>query len=60
MQIELGIIPVKFVIIQIRMNFLYYILTESIDSIVNQVYMAQKVDSRKGDVVQLTFGEGKN
>ena len=59
MQLELGIIHVKFVIIQKRMNFLYYILTESIESIVNQVYTSQKVDRRKGDFVQLTFEDRK-
>ena len=54
LQLELGIIPVKFVIMQKRMNFLYYILNESMDSMLSQVYMAQKEDSRKGDFIDLT------
>ena len=54
LQLELGIIPVKFVMMQKRMSFLYYILNESMDSIVNQVYITQKEDSRKGDFIQLT------
>ena len=59
MQLEFGIVPVKFVIIKKRMNFLHYILQESIDSLVNQVYMAQKEDSRRGDFVQLTCEDRK-
>ena len=36
------------------MNFLYYMLNESMDSMLSQVYMAQKEDSRKGDFIYLT------
>ena len=35
------------------LNFLHYILNESMDSIVKQVYTALKEDSRKGDFVSL-------
>ena len=53
MQLELGIIPVMFVIKQKRLNFLHYILTESTESLVKQVYLELKADNRKGDLVSL-------
>ena len=53
MQLELGIIPVRFVVKQKRLNFLHYILNESMESLVKQVYIALKEDSRKGDFVSL-------
>ena len=49
--LELGIIPVRYVIIQKRLLFLKYILNESTDSMIKQVYMQMKQDSRKGDFV---------
>ena len=51
MQLEMGVISVKFVIMQKRMNFLHYILNESMDSMIRQVYNTLKEDSRKGDFV---------
>ena len=53
MCLELGIIPVKYVIIEKRLNFWKYILDESISSMIRQVYEALKIDSRKGDFVDL-------
>ena len=53
-QLELGIIPVKFVVMQKRLNFLQHILHESTDSMIKQVFMLQKHDSRKGDFKDLT------
>ena len=53
-QLEMGVIPVKFVIMQKRMNFLHYILNQDITSMIRQVYIALKEDSRKGDFVTLT------
>ena len=53
MNLELGIIPVKYVIQQKRLNFLHYILNEPMESLVKQVYLALKEDSRKGDFVHL-------
>ena len=53
MSLELGIIPVRFVIMGKRLNFLHYILNEPIDSIISEVYCALKEDSRKGDFVSL-------
>ena len=54
MQLEMGVIPVKFVIMQKRINFLHYILNQDINSMIRQVYDALKGDSRKGDFVKLT------
>ena len=54
MQLELGIIPVKYIIMQKRMNFLNYILHESKESMLRQVFDALKEDSRKGDFKELT------
>ena len=50
---ELGIIPVKFIINRKRANFLKYILNESKDTMIRQVYEALKVDSKKGDFFSL-------
>ena len=53
MLLELGIIPVRFVLMQKRMMFLYYILKENTNSMIRKVYEALKLDSRKGDFVNL-------
>ena len=53
MCLELGIIPVKFVIMEKQLNFLRYILQESMTSMLRQVYETLKSDSRKGDFVSL-------
>ena len=49
MYLELGITPVKYVIMGRRVNFLHYILNEHIESMVGHVFRALKEDSRKGD-----------
>ena len=54
MMLELGIIPVRFVIMQKRMQFLQYILQESTDSMLSRVFQTLKEDSTKGDFVALT------
>ena len=54
MMLELGITPVRFVIMQKRMQFLQYILKESTDSMLFRVFQALKAESRKGDFVALT------
>ena len=54
MMLELGVIPVRVVVIQKRMQFLHYILQEHKDSMLRQVFDALKDDSRKGDFVELT------
>ena len=53
MCLELGIIPVKYVLISKRLNFLHYILSENISSILRKVYDTMKCDSRKGDFYNL-------
>ena len=53
MHLEFGSIPVRFVIMEKRLNFLKYILNESMESMIRQVFEALKVDSRKGDFVAL-------
>ena len=53
MYLELGILPVKFVIMEKRLKFLRYILKESMSSMLRQVYETLKKDSRKGDFVDL-------
>ena len=59
MCLELGIIPVKFVLMKKRMTFLNYILNESITSTIRQVYEELKNDSRKGDFSQLVHKDLK-
>ena len=54
MSLELGITPVKFVIMGRRLTFLYYILNETTDSMIYQVYQALKEDSRRGDFYYLS------
>ena len=54
MMLELGIIPVRYILIQKRMQFLHYILGESTDAMLRKVFEAQKQESKKGDFVALT------
>ena len=53
MYLELGILPIKYVIIEKRLKFLRYILNESELSMIRKVYEALKSESRKGDFVDL-------
>ena len=53
MFLELGIWPLKYVIIAKRLNFLKYILSESTTTLIRQVYDVLKQESRKGDFVYL-------
>ena len=45
MFLELGVIPVRNVIMAKRLNFLHYILNENTGSIIHQVYEVLKSDS---------------
>ena len=54
MHLELGIIPVKYVIMQKRMNFLHYLLKEDTESMISKVFYALEADSRRGDFIALT------
>ena len=49
MFLELGIMPLRYVIITKRLNFLKYILCESTTTMIRQVYDVLKQESRKGD-----------
>ena len=53
MHLELGLLPVRFVIMKKRFKFRRYILNESIDSMIRKVFEVLKTDSRKGDFVDL-------
>ena len=53
MCLELGIVPVKFVMMEKRLTFLKYILNENMSSMIRQVYEVLKSDSRKGDFINL-------
>ena len=52
-QLELGIIPIKFILKLKRLNFLHYILTEHKNSMISQVYTVMRQDCKKGDFVSL-------
>jgi hypothetical protein len=53
MSLELGVIPVRNVIMAKRLNFLHYILNENTSSIIHQLYEVLKSDSRRGDFYNL-------
>ena len=53
MHLEMGTIPVKFVMMEKRLNFLKYILNENMNSMIRQVFEVIKTDSRKGDFYYL-------
>ena len=52
--LELGIVPIRFVLMKKRMQFLHYILNESDESMIKRVYITLKEDSRKGDLIYQT------
>ena len=51
--LELGIIPIKFILMKKRLLFLHYILRENKDSMLYKVFIALNEDSRKGDFVDM-------
>ena len=53
MSLELGVVPVKFVLMAKRTNMLHYILNENTNSTMRQVFEELKIDSRKGDSCSL-------
>ena len=59
MMLELGVIPVRYVVMQKRMQFLHYLLQESTESMLRKVFDALKDDSRKGDFVNLSNQDRK-
>ena len=54
MMLEFGLIPVRYVIMQKRMLFLYYILQESTNTMIRQVFDTLREDSRNGDFIYLS------
>ena len=53
MYLELGILPVKIVLMKKTLNFMRYILHEGMSSLIRQVYETLKTESRYGDFVDL-------
>ena len=53
MYLEMGMVPLKYVLIGKRLKFLKYILDEDEETMVNKVYKAMKEDSKVGDFVDL-------
>ena len=53
MYLELGVIPAKFVMMEKQFNFLKYILKQSKASMIRQVYETLKLESIKGDFIDL-------
>ena len=53
MYLELGLLPVRFLIMKKRLNFLRCILNESMDSMIRKRFEVLKTDNRKGDFVDL-------
>ena len=60
MCLEMGVIPVKYVLMAKRVNLLHYILNENTSSTMKQVYEALKCDSRKGDFYSLVQKDMKD
>ena len=52
--LELGIIPIRYILMKKRMLFLHYILKENKESMIHKVFKALNEDSRKGDFIDLT------
>ena len=53
MCLELGFLPVKFVIMGNRLKYLNCILNRSMESMTRQVYETQKGNIKKGDFVNM-------
>ena len=59
MMLELGVLPLRYVVMQKFMQFLHYILQESSDSMLRKVFDVLKDDSWKGDFVHLSNQDRK-
>jgi len=57
--LELGTLPLKFVILKKRLKFLKYILDEQEDTMIRQVFDTLKTESKKGDFVDLVTKDMK-
>jgi hypothetical protein len=58
--LELGIVPIRFILMKKQMLFLLYILKENKESMIYQVFEALNNESRKGDFVNLTNQDRKD
>ena len=54
MCLELGVVPVRYVLMAKRLNLLHYILNESTSSTIFQVYEVLKQENQKGDFYSLS------
>jgi hypothetical protein len=52
MYLELGWLPLRFIIESRRLNFLKYILNQKETSLVQQVFNEQKLNPKRGDLVK--------
>ena len=57
--LEMGTLPLKYVMMKKRLSFLKYILDEKEETMIRQVYDTLKTDSRKGDFVDLVSNDMK-
>jgi hypothetical protein len=58
--LELGVLPIRWVLAQRRMNYLKNILDRPDNELILKVYHAQKLNSVKGDFVNLIENDFKN
>ena len=62
MMLELGLVPIRYVMMQKRLQFLHYLqnLNQSTNSLLGRVFEALKKNSRQGDFVHLTNKDKKD
>ena len=54
MMLELGVVPIRFVLMKKQMQFLHYVLNERDESMIKMLFKTLKEDSRKGDFIYQT------
>ena len=54
MMLELGLIPIRYVLMQKRLQFLHYLLKQDKESMLSKVFRILHTDSRKGDFIDLS------
>ena len=52
--LELGLIPIRYVLMQKRLQFLHYILKQEKETMLSKVFRLLHTDIRKGDFVDLS------
>ena len=58
--LELGIVPIRYILMKKRLLFLYYILKEDKESMMFKVFETLNNDNRNGDFVFLTNQDRKD